>query len=520
MQYPELGPDFHQAELIETIDAAAEALLLSPGRRAYFIGIAGISMLGLAEIAARRGLIVAGSDPAAHCDDPRWQALGIEVKTRQESQNIDDFAPDFVVYTAAIPAQNPELQRARELGLPCLVRAAFLGLINRQYQRVFNIAGTNGKTTTTALTAKLLIAAGFDPTVHLGAEFSDFGGTVRLGAQNEIMVSEACEFSGSFLAFRSTDAVILNIAHDHVDIFPELKDVYHIFLRFALNLEPGGSLYLPTFAPEIYPFCQELLRLEPDYFSTHQLCLYGYARDCAPQPAESQRIRELLAPYAKSELQVEALQWQGAFASGILCNETERAPFQIAIPGQFNLENALAATALALGAGASLELVAAALPSFTGAEGRFTYCGDYRGARIIADYAHHADSLKLTIETALKMPHRRLHVYFQPITYSRAKANRQGFFEALAMVDFGNMIEVYDNREADHDFSTESIVRELRAAGREASYFPNLEEAEAHARQVIEAGDLALFIGASIREVADRLAGRKSHQEHGKLKAD
>lgn len=523
MIYPELGPDFGQAENLKAIEIAEQLQLFQAGRRVYFIGIAGISMLGLAEMAAHRGLIVAGSDPAAETFSKRFQEHGILVHKSQESHQIDAFAPDFVVYSAAISAQNPELQRSRELALPCLTRAAFLGLINRQYSRVFNVAGTNGKTTTTALTAKLLIASGFDPTVHLGAEFAEFKGTIRLGGEPDLMVSEACEFSGSFLAFRSTDATILNIAHDHVDIFPALDNVVEIFLRFALALEPKGTLYLPTFAPEIPSFLERLLAIQADYFRDRRLFLYGYAKSlaeelglpyCVDLSAVGSEILEL------KELFLSELHWAGAFASGKLSYLGDSQPFQLVIPGQFNLENALAATAMALGAGADFKKIAAALSDFYGAEGRFTYCGEFHGAKIIADYAHHADSLKLTIETALRMPHRRLHVYFQPITYSRAVANQQGFYEALKLADCGNLIEVYDNRESEHSFSTKKIAQDLLADGYKSHYFPSIEAAEAHARKVLESGDLALFIGASIRQVADRLAGRTQHETKERLDVD
>ncbi|MDO5733841.1 MAG: Mur ligase family protein [Eubacteriales bacterium] len=505
--------DFNLSEHLEQIDDLLKSGLLTKGKRVFMLGIAGISMCGLAELASSLGLEVAGSDPGGEKVKAELGELGIQVFTTHERANIEAFKPDFLVYSLAVPADNPERQAAQELGLPCLERAVFLGALNRLYERVINIAGTNGKTTTTALTAKLLIAAGLDPTVHLGAELADFRGTVRISKEPKLMVSEACEFGGSFLSFRSTSAVILNLGHDHVDIFPEFEDVIDVFTLFCLGLERDSTLFLPNFDPAIPKLLAKVLKEQPKFLEEHQLISYGYSAELAER-LQLPRY-ELVKPDADYE--ITELSYTGPFPNIKLRFPAGEIAFSLKIPGRFNVENALAAFALAAEAGAEPEILAQEMPKFKGAEGRFTYCGDYNSCRIIADYAHHADSLKQTIETAKLLEHQALKVYFQPITYTRAKANAEGFFAALKEVDEANLLEVYDNREKDHNFSTREISKRLQEAGVKANYFPDIQAAKEHALANLEAGDLALFIGQNIRTVANELAGRKDHHERPEL---
>ena len=174
--------------------------LLSPGKRIWFIGVGGISMSGLAELALARRQKVGGSDNHPNDLCARLSSLGAEIAPCQEGENICRFRPDAVVFSAAIPADNPELLAAREAGIPTLERADWLGLLNREFSAVINVAGTNGKSTTVSMLSSICLDAGLDPTIHLGAELQRFGSTVHAGG-SELMISEACEFHYSFLSF-------------------------------------------------------------------------------------------------------------------------------------------------------------------------------------------------------------------------------------------------------------------------------------------------------------------------------
>ena len=212
---------------------------IQKGARIYFIGIGGISMNGLARLAKHAGFIVGGSDNHPSERTAILEEQGIKIYYPQVGANIDDFKPDYLVKTAAILPKNEEVKRANELGLQIFDRAEFLGAFTRTYKNVINVSGTHGKTTTTSMISLMMLDAGLDPTVHLGADLAVFDGTVRAGS-HDLLVSEACEFNRSFLNFSSTTAVITNIDHDHVDCYPTIEDVIDVFARFIRLVDDNG----------------------------------------------------------------------------------------------------------------------------------------------------------------------------------------------------------------------------------------------------------------------------------------
>ncbi|MBP5654950.1 MAG: UDP-N-acetylmuramate--L-alanine ligase, partial [Clostridiales bacterium] len=193
---------------------------LKAGGRIYFIGIGGISMSGLAVMSKGYGFVVGGSDMNPSERTEELASKGIKIYNTQIADNLIEFKPDYIVKTAAVLPGNPEVAYAVENGIRIFDRSEYLGLITESYSRVINISGTHGKTTTTSMTSLMLIESLKDPTVHLGAELAEFGGTIRMGGNRDVLVSEACEFKRSFLQFRSTTAAITNIDHDHVDCYP------------------------------------------------------------------------------------------------------------------------------------------------------------------------------------------------------------------------------------------------------------------------------------------------------------
>lgn len=474
-------------------------LLLNSNQRVFFIGLGGISMGGLAQLALNRGQIVGGSDLS---DSPRTQSLvskGAQFYLGQSAEHILDFRPDAVVYSAAISPDNPERQKADELGIPTFERAQWLGLINRQFPQVINVAGTNGKSTTTAMTAHICTVAGLDPTVHLGAEFREFNGTMRIGG-SKLMISEACEFQKSFLAFWSTTAAVLNIGHDHVDCYPTLKDVIDVFADFIRRLDPKSNLVIPTFDPNVSALLEQLKDHDQEHLNSLNLLTFGYEGD------------HLLGK--DPDLTVKTLTFENGLPQAELAFRGEPVgSLRLSIPGRFNVENALAALLLSYIAGVPWAVGLEALTHFSGVEGRFTYLGRFHGAQIINDYAHHPDSIRLTLEAAQKLPHRRLWPCFQPITYSRAKGLFQGYVDVLKTYEHAVLLEVYDDRERDHSFSSKMIADEIQSLGGTASYFENTELFEAFLRKELQPDDLVVLMGQSIRSVGDHLVNRLNHQQ-------
>lgn len=471
--------------------------LMMVGKRIFFIGIGGISMSGLAELALDRGQIVAGSDLRKSERSAHLESLGITVYSPHAAEHINLFKPDAIVYTAAIPKDNVELLRAKELGLPCIERSDWLGLLNREFPQVINIAGTNGKSTCTAMCSYICMDAGLDPTVHLGAELDRFRSTIHVGGK-ELMLSEACEFNYSFYSFYSTITSVLNLGHDHVDLFPEMRDVIEAFAGYVLRQAAGTKFVLPSFDPYIKDMLELCEAKDAEKLAELELYFFGYPHDEIRGTQPDLVINDVKTVKGLPHFR---LTYRGQDA-GI---------YSLNIPGNFNVENAAASVLMSYLAGADFESAVKSLATFRGAEGRFTVCGYYNDALLINDYAHHPDSVAKTIQAAKELGFQKVIACFQPITYSRAKGLAHGFATALSEADTAILLEVFDDREKDHSFSSAQIAEEIKENGGDAYYFASLEEFEKNLRSEIQAETLVLFMGQTIRQVGDRLAERKDH---------
>lgn len=469
---------------------------LNPGARIYFIGIGGISMSGLAEIAVSLGYTVAGSDRHLSDRTAYLAGLGMTIHEGHDAAHVLAFQPDLVVHTAAIPSENPELSIARQSGLTTVDRAAFLGWLNRRYNQVINIAGTHGKTTTTAMTALLLTEAGEDPTVHLGAELKQFRTTVRLGRPGHLMVSEACEYQNSFLKFHSTVAAILNIDFDHVDCFANLDAVIDVFVKFADTLPAGAKLVLPAFDPNVREMVRRLeLHRTKAGQTMPQLVWFGLAGDTADWQARNLNYIAGL-PHFDVYYQNE-----------LYCQ------LHLQVPGQHNVVNALAALACAHSCGGTPEAAVKVLNTFEGAEGRFTHTGSYRGAEVIADYAHHPAAARATLAAAATIPHNHTWVVFQPLTFSRTQILFDEFVDALKDCEWVIFAEIFSDRETKRDYvSSRDLVRRINDLGGHAQFGANFAEIRAELDKRVAPGDLILVLGPEdIRSLADQLTGRTHH---------
>lgn len=468
--------------------------------RIFFVGIGGISMSGLAELALSSGCQVAGSDRAVSERTNYLIRLGIPVYAGHRSDWIDQFRPDLVVHTAAVHNDNPELLRAKELAIRTIDRATFLGWLNREYSQVINIAGTHGKTTTTAMTSLILMEAEVDPTVHLGAELIQFHSTVRVGAPGKVMVSEACEYMNSFLKFYSTVAAILNIDYDHVDCFENIDAVIDTFAEFANLLPENGTLVLPAFDRKVRTMVEKLqVRRQSNHLPMPGLIWFGAEEDLINGQKPDYYFRNL--SFSKGFPSFEV--WHNASS---YCN------LQLLIPGRHNVDNALAAIACAACCGGTPEAAALALNNFQGAEGRFTYTGDYRGAQVIADYAHHPSAARATLAAASHMPHAHTWVVFQPLTFSRTKILMEDFAQALCNCERVILAEIFSDRETNPgDISSSMLADRINELGGQAEFIPDFKDIQARLDQLVNPGDLILVLGPEdIRSLADHLTGRKT----------
>ncbi len=434
----------------------------------HFIGIGGISMSGLAEILLGAGFTISGSDSKASDLTAHLETMGAKIFIGQCAENV---SPDYncVVYTAAIHADNPEFARCVELNLPMLTRAELLGQIMKNYQTAIAVAGTHGKTTTTSMISSVLLAAQSDPTISVGGILEAIGGNIRVG-KSETFITEACEYTNSFLSFYPTMSVILNIEEDHMDFFKDLDDIMNSFRLFAERLPKDGVLIIN----------KEIKHYEKitDGLSC-QVITYGMDESCDYYP-ENISYND----HACGEFDV---MYHGTCLGHIV----------LSVTGEHNISNALSAIAAGCYLDISMEQIQAGLSNFHGTVRRFQYKGSLNGVTIIDDYAHHPTEIRATLESAKNYPHREIWCVFQPHTYTRTKAFFHEFAESLSLADHVVMADIYAARETDTlGMSSELLQKEIQALGTDAYYFPSFVEIQEFLKSHCVHGDLLITMGA------------------------
>lgn len=446
----------------------------------HFIGIGGISMSGLAEVLLRAGFAISGSDSQKSELTTQLEEKGIQVDYGQRPENIRE-GIELVVYTAAVHPDNPEFAAAKAKGIPMLSRAELLGQMMRNYQNAVGIAGTHGKTTTTSMLTDTLLAAGEDPTVSVGGILNSIGGNIRVGG-HELFVTEACEYTNSFLSFYPTMGIILNIEEDHLDFFKDLEDIRHSFRLFAEKIPADGLLVISSDIDRYEDITRGLLC---------KVITFGNAASSG---------------YSASDITYDEL----ARASFTLLKEgKEAARIELGVPGEHNVYNALAVIALSFELGIPMDQIALGLKQFTGTNRRFEKKGEIGGITIIDDYAHHPREIAVTLEAAKHYPHKRIWCVFQPHTYTRTKAFLDEFAQALSIADKVILADIYAARETDTlGVSSEDIADRIRQMGTDAYYIPSFDEIETFILENCTHGDLLITTGAGdIVKVGEKLLG-------------
>jgi UDP-N-acetylmuramate--alanine ligase len=435
----------------------------------HFIGIGGISMSGLAHILRDKNFIVSGSDAAESALTKELTAAGCHIVYSQTADNITSDI-DLVVYTAAIRDTNPELSAARAAGIPTITRAELLGQIMTNYKTAVNIAGTHGKTTTTSMLTEILMAGNCDPTISVGGILDSIGGNIRVG-QSGIFVTEACEYTNSFLSFHPTMNIILNVKEDHLDFFKDIDDIRHSFKLFTEKLPADGTLIINTDIDNYEYFYQD---------TSCEVITVG------SDPAKSM--------YSAADIAFDEM---GCCTYTLLIEGTPSGQIHLSVPGVHNVYNSLAAIAAAKKLGLSLEVIATGLSDFHGTERRFEKKGEFNGVTVIDDYAHHPDEIKATLASAAHYPHKTVWCVFQPHTYSRTKILLTEFAEALSHADKVVLADIYAARETDTlGISSLDLKYEIEKLGKECFYFGSFEEIEKFLSKNCINGDLLITMGA------------------------
>ena len=450
---------------------------MSPGRKGYLIGIGGVSMSSLAEVLLGMGLIVCGSDFNRSKNVIALEAKGIHVEIGHRAENIPADA-DFVVRTAAVRDDNPEIKQAHAMNITVFERTEAWGAISRDYGNAVCISGTHGKTTTTSMCTHILMAADKDPTVMIGGTLPLLNAGHRVGHGN-VIVMEACEYYNSFLSFHPTVAVILNIEADHLDFFKDLYDVENSFRQFAERVPQDGYIVANY-----------------DDLNTMQTVM----------DVDRKKITFGLDP--RADVHAANIEYIGANSHfDIIYKKRRFTDVTLHVPGEHNVKNALAATAAAICLGIRPTAVKYGLAGFNGAGRRFEFKGKYNGADVYDDYAHHPGELKCLLDTVEKLNYRRTVLVFQPHTYSRTAALFQDFVKQLKRPDVVFLAEIFAAREQNTiGISSSALADEIEGA----CFFPTFEELEAELRRTAEPGDIILTVGAGdVYKIGEHLAAEE-----------
>lgn len=431
-------------------------------KRIHFIGVGGVSMSALAQIMFMQGYQVSGSDMNQNANTEHLEKVGITVYYGHDEKQIE--GAELVVYTAAISPDNCERFAARRQGIWSLERAVFLGLLMRGYQCPIGVAGTHGKTTTTSMLAQIFTEAKWQPTIMVGGNLPSIGGNLTIGT-DEYMIFEACEYVDSFLNFYPKVAVILNVEEDHMDYFKDLDQIVTSFSKFAKLTQPDGKVIALCDDENVARAVIEIENLVTCSLTTKNADFYADVQ-------------------GEVEGRYEFILYQKGKPLGNI---------RLAVPGIYNVKNALAASATAMTEGISFEMVAKGLSVFYGASRRLEKKGTFNGAELYDDYAHHPTEIAATLAAARIMTKGRLFVVFQPHTYTRTLAFYKDFVRVLDAADQALLLDIYAAREKNvYDVSSKLLADDMENGIYCASFQHAADWLKSHVRE----GDLVLTMGA------------------------
>ena len=446
------------------------------GSRGHLVGIGGVSMSPLAEVLHDAGLVITGSDTGEGDNVQRLRSKGITVFHGHSCDNITDDV-EFVVRTAAVHDDNPEIMAARERGLPIFERAQAWGAIMKDYQNAVCIAGTHGKTTTTSMCTHILMAAEQDPTVMIGGTLPLLKAAHRVG-KGDTIIMESCEYYNSFLSFHPTVAVILNVEADHLDFFKTFDNVKEAFYNFA-DLVPESGVVIAN--------ADDANTMEVVQGHKGQLLTFGIT--------------------SHADVTADHIVFNGTDSEfDILYLGQLFTHVQLHVPGIHNVKNALAACAAAIVLHCSPAAVRYGLAGFGSAHRRFEFKGKFNGADVYDDYAHHPGELKALLDAVENIGYRRILMVFQPHTFTRTKAFFEEFLKQLSRPDVCYLAEIYAAREK-NDLHISSA--DLAARLPNALYFADNKELEKNLRAAAGPGDLILTVGAGdVYRIGEALLNR------------
>jgi UDP-N-acetylmuramate--alanine ligase len=448
----------------------------------HFVGIGGIGMSGIAEVLLNLGYKVSGSDMKESDTTERLRKLGGEIFLGHRTENIT--TPHVVVISSAVKNDNVEVVAAREKMVPVIPRAEMLAELMRLKYGVA-IAGAHGKTTTTSMVATVLAAGGIDPTVVIGGKLNSIGTNAKLG-QGEFLVAEADESDGSFLKLSPTIAVVTTIDAEHLDYYRDIDEIKDAFLQFINKVPFYGVAMLCLDQPHI----QALIPQVQKRYQTYGLSTQAdyQARDVALKPLGS-RFK-------------------------VVHHEQDLGWFELAVPGLHNINNSLAAIAVARELEIETEVIRKALREFSGVQRRFTIKGEVGGIIVVDDYGHHPTEVKATLAAAAAGLERRVVVVFQPHRYSRTQHLLTEFFTAFNQADKLVVMDIYAAGEKPiPGVSGQALYEGIRKHGhKDVVFLADRGAIVDHMAGVLRKGDLMITLGAGdVWKIGEQVLERLRH---------
>ena len=435
--------------------------------KVHFVGIGGIGMSGIAELLINLGFKVSGSDLNDSSIIQNLKVKGASILEGHHAKNIQDC--EVVVYSSAVPKDNPELLAAHKKNVPIIKRAEMLGELIALKQTSIGVGGTHGKTSTSSMVGALLSKANLDPTLVVGGLVKNLDTNSKLGS-GDIIVVEADEYDKSFLQLKPTIAVITNIEQEHMDCYDNLDDLHNSFAQFANSVPFYGALVAcldSTGVQNILPLVKR------------SVITYGLSSQ-AEISAKKIRFNQMKTTYS-------------LYRNNQKCGEVA-----LQVPGKHNVLNSLAATAIGFEMGLDTKTIIAGIGNYGGVRRRFEIKGIARDVMVVDDYAHHPTEVSATLQAARDGWNRRIIAVFQPHLFSRTKDFYKEFATAFMDSDVLIVTDVYPAREKPIEGVTGQLVFDAaRSAGhKNAHYVPILDDLESSLDKIVEENDIIIMIGA------------------------
>jgi len=435
--------------------------------KVFFVGIGGIGMSGIAELLLNLGFKVFGSDMNENDNVVRLKSLGVDIKIGHDPANLID--ADVLVYSSAVPLENPEIMKARQKGIPVIRRAEMLGELINVKETSIAVGGTHGKTTTSSMIGAMLSYSKMDPTLVVGGLVQNLNSNSKLGT-GDIIVVEADEFDRSFLALKPTIGIITNIELEHTDCYEDLEDLQNAFLQFCQSVPFYGEVILCADSPAVQEILPKIER---------PMTTYGRSRDAAYR-AENLRFDENNSTYS------------------VFRAEENLGEIQLNVPGEHNVLNSLAAVVLGLEMGLSFQMIQKGITSYKGVRRRFDIKGIHNDIMVVDDYAHHPTEVEATLNAAKAGWDRRIVAVFQPHLFTRTQAFFREFATALQIADLVVITDIYPAREKAIPGVTSKLIFDACYPKMKLNchYVPDLDDLEEKLDEIILPNDMVITLGA------------------------